>query len=56
MGAEIGGVLRQGHGGPHVSVELGHQAEGDMVRGDLSKSAEWNLDMLQLGRFVGTLL
>lgn len=56
MGAEIGGVLGQGHGGPRVSVELGYQAEGDMVRGELSKSVEWNSDMLQLGRFVGTLL
>lgn len=56
MGGEIGGVLGQGYGGPRISVELGHQAEGDMVRGDLSKSAEWNLDVLQLGRFVGTLL
>lgn len=48
MGAEIGGVLGQGHGGPHVSVNLGYQAEGD-VGGELSKSAERNLDMLQLG-------
>lgn len=38
------------------SVELGYQAEGDMVTGELSKSVEWNSDMLQLGRFVGTLL